>query len=107
MKMGRFLFTMLAQGVRTRIYHHQLVLNSFPIKLSNLVLNFPFLPPPPPLFSAAGFTEIVQVLLNSASSAECVKRMLETVDDEGDTVSSNNELNGFRVLLGGHIHRAE
>ncbi|KAJ6699221.1 hypothetical protein OIU79_012476 [Salix purpurea] len=34
---------------------------------------------------AGGFTEIVQVLLNSASSAECVKRMLETVDDEGDT----------------------
>ena len=48
MKTGRFLCTMLAQGVRTRIYHHQLVLNSFPVKLSKLVLNFSFLLPPCP-----------------------------------------------------------
>jgi hypothetical protein len=33
--------------------------------------------------------------------------MLEAVDDEGDTVSSNNKLNGFRVLVGGRILRAD
>ncbi|KDO43944.1 hypothetical protein CISIN_1g028733mg [Citrus sinensis] len=34
---------------------------------------------------AGGFIEIVQLLINSASGTECVKRMLETVDAEGDT----------------------
>ncbi|KAG6769751.1 hypothetical protein POTOM_025412 [Populus tomentosa] len=56
---------------------------------------------------AGGFTEIAQLLLNTASSAERVKRMLEAVDDEGDTVSCNNKLNGFRVLVGGRILRAD
>lgn len=37
---------------------------------------------------SAGFIEIVQLLINSASGTECVKRMLETVDAEGDTVST-------------------
>ena len=41
--------------------------------------------------------------MNSAKSAERVKRMLEIVDDEGDTVSSNNKLNGFCVSVGGLI----
>ena len=36
----------------------------------------------------AGFVEIVQLLINSANDTECVKRMLESVDAEGDTVSS-------------------
>jgi hypothetical protein len=57
------------------------------------------------LFYAAGFTEIVQLLVNSANNAERVKRMLEIVDDEGDTVSSNNKLNGFCVSVGGLILR--
>lgn len=35
----------------------------------------------------AGYTEVVQLLINSANDAERVKRMLETVDAEGDTVS--------------------
>lgn len=42
---------------------------------------------PPPMI-CAGFVEIVQLLLNSANDRECVKRMLESVDAEGDTVSS-------------------
>lgn len=37
----------------------------------------------------AGYTEIVQFLINSANDAERVKRMLETIDAEGDTVSTN------------------
>ncbi|KAJ0088224.1 hypothetical protein Patl1_32235 [Pistacia atlantica] len=37
--------------------------------------------------SAGGFIEIVQFLINSANNTERVKRMLETVDAEGDTVS--------------------
>lgn len=36
----------------------------------------------------AGFIEIVQFLINSANNTELVKRMLETVDAEGDTVST-------------------
>ncbi|CAN1196842.1 Poly [ADP-ribose] polymerase tankyrase-2 [Linum perenne] len=36
---------------------------------------------------AGGYTEIVQLLLNHANGSEAVKRMLETIDDEGDTVS--------------------
>ncbi|EPS63561.1 hypothetical protein M569_11223 [Genlisea aurea] len=35
--------------------------------------------------SAGGYTEIVQQLLNHPSDAAVVRRMLETVDDEGDT----------------------
>ncbi|CAI0469385.1 unnamed protein product [Linum tenue] len=38
---------------------------------------------------AGGYTEIVRLLLNHASGAETVKRMLVTVDDEGDTVSDH------------------
>ncbi|KAL6133462.1 hypothetical protein ACLB2K_065697 [Fragaria x ananassa] len=34
---------------------------------------------------AGGYTEIVQLLMNSANDTECVKRMLEAVDAEGDT----------------------
>lgn len=36
---------------------------------------------------AGGFTEIVELLINSANNTDCVKRMLESVDVEGDTVS--------------------
>lgn len=43
------------------------------------------------LFILAGFTEIVELLLNSANNEECLKRMLETVDAEGDTVSTKIE----------------
>lgn len=35
----------------------------------------------------AGYTEIVQLLISHANEPERVKRMLETVDTEGDTVS--------------------
>lgn len=35
----------------------------------------------------AGFLEIAQLLINSANDTERVKRMIETVDAEGDTVS--------------------
>jgi len=34
---------------------------------------------------ASGFTEIVQVMINSTNNPEAVKRMLESVDVEGDT----------------------
>lgn len=37
----------------------------------------------------AGFIEIVQFLINSANNTACVKRMLETVDAEGDNVSTS------------------
>lgn len=37
----------------------------------------------------AGYTEIVQLLINGANDAARVKRMLEAVDAEGDTVSIN------------------
>ena len=79
----------------------------FPRKIIKTSVELFFFAPSLPLFSAAGFTEIAQLLLNTASSAERVKRMLEAVDDEGDTVSSNNKLNGFRVLVGGRILRAD
>lgn len=36
----------------------------------------------------AGYTDIVQLLLNNANDADIVKRMLESVDVEGDTVSN-------------------
>lgn len=35
----------------------------------------------------SGFINIVQLLLNRANNAEHIKRMLESVDSEGDTVS--------------------
>lgn len=35
----------------------------------------------------AGYLEIVQLLFSRASGPECVKRMIETADIEGDTVS--------------------
>ena len=38
----------------------------------------------------AGYTEVVQLLIGRATDAECVKRMLDTVDAEGDTVSASN-----------------
>ncbi|KAM1037488.1 hypothetical protein EV1_032028 [Malus domestica] len=34
---------------------------------------------------AGGYTEVVQLLINSANDAERVKKMLETVDAEGNT----------------------
>nr|DAD28599.1 TPA_asm: hypothetical protein HUJ06_030067 [Nelumbo nucifera] len=36
---------------------------------------------------AGGFIEIVQLLISSANNPDSVKRMLDTVDVEGDTVS--------------------
>lgn len=36
----------------------------------------------------SGFIEIVQLLLGTATNAGCLKRMLDTVDAEGDTVST-------------------
>lgn len=35
----------------------------------------------------SGFLEIVQLLLNRANNTEHIKRMLESIDSEGDTVS--------------------
>lgn len=35
----------------------------------------------------AGYTEIVQLLISRASDPECLRRMLDTMDVEGDTVS--------------------
>lgn len=35
----------------------------------------------------AGYANIVQVLLNKANDMNIVKRMLESVDEQGDTVS--------------------
>jgi len=35
----------------------------------------------------SGFINIVQLLLNRANDADHIKRMLESVDSEGDTVS--------------------
>lgn len=40
----------------------------------------------------AGYTEIVQLLINSANNTESLKRMLESVDAEGDTVSTDRIL---------------
>ncbi|GJY11899.1 ankyrin repeat-containing protein [Tanacetum coccineum] len=37
--------------------------------------------------AGAGFMEIVQLLVGKADSPECLKRMLESIDVEGDTVS--------------------
>lgn len=42
--------------------------------------------------TVAGYTEIVQLLINSTNNAENIKRMLETVDAEGDTVSTDQIL---------------
>ena len=36
----------------------------------------------------SGFTEIVQLLLDRATNSGCLKRMLDSVDAEGDTVST-------------------
>lgn len=36
----------------------------------------------------AGYTEIVQLLINTGNDPERIKRMLEAVDAEGDTVSN-------------------
>lgn len=47
-------------------------------KICNLILL---------LMTISGFTEIVQLLLNRAIDAEHLKRMLDSVDSEGDTVS--------------------
>lgn len=35
----------------------------------------------------AGYLEIVELLFSRASGPECVKRMIDTIDIEGDTVS--------------------
>lgn len=79
MKMELFLCMMLVLGVRFK--------NSIPICsmscLSMRCLTFPQM-------MCAGYTEIVQLLMNSANDTECVKRMLEAVDAEGDTVSIIN-----------------
>ncbi|KAK9195384.1 hypothetical protein WN943_003505 [Citrus x changshan-huyou] len=51
----------------------------------------------------ARFIEIVQLLINSASGTECVKRMLETVDAEGDTplhhAARGEHVDVIRLLL--------
>lgn len=39
------------------------------------------------LYFFLGYEEIARLLINSASDSDCVKRMLETIDMEGDTVS--------------------
>ncbi|CAN1307910.1 Potassium channel AKT6 [Linum perenne] len=39
---------------------------------------------------AGGYTEIVQLLLNHANGSNAAKRMLETIDDEGDTELAKN-----------------
>lgn len=71
-KMGLFLCMMHVQAVGPDLY----------FSLSNsyyMLILCQWLP--------AGFTEIVEVLINSTSNPEAVKRMLESVDVEGDTVS--------------------
>jgi hypothetical protein len=50
------------------------------VKICNVILH---------LMAISGFLEIVQLLFNRASDAEHIKRMLESVDSEGDTVSIN------------------
>ncbi|OVA17958.1 Ankyrin repeat [Macleaya cordata] len=49
---------------------------------------------------AGGFTDIVQLLINFANNSDCVKRMLQTVDVEGDTVSgTGTKLFNFFLFL--------
>lgn len=51
-----------------------------------LVIFFVF---SPNIFFRTGFTELVQYILNFAANKDgCVVRMLNTIDSEGDTVSS-------------------
>lgn len=50
------------------------------------------------LMVLSGFTEIVQLLLNRANDAEHIKRMLESVDSEGDTVSIYLPFEKFEFL---------
>lgn len=56
----------------------------------------------------AGFMEIAQLLLNTANDTESVKRMLESVDAEGDTVSINWKslliYLSKEVLIGSHLY---
>ncbi|CAH9090256.1 unnamed protein product [Cuscuta europaea] len=52
---------------------------------------------------AGGFTQIVQLLINSTSDPACVKRMLETADVEGDTplhhAARGEHVDVIRLLL--------
>ncbi|KAF3626211.1 putative aquaporin TIP1-1-like [Capsicum annuum] len=56
---------------------------------------------------AGGYTEIAQLLINSAPNPDCVKRMLESVDVEGDThLVANRVLVDFEQPLH-HAARGE
>lgn len=52
---------------------------------------------------AGGYTEIAQLLINSAPDPDCVKRMLVSVDVEGDTplhhAARGEHVNVVRLLL--------
>lgn len=45
-----------------------------------------------PDFFILGYLEIVQLLIGKADSPDCLKRMLESVDVEGDTVSESSSI---------------
>ena len=101
MKMVQFLFMMLVQGVGTtsktvisELYFSAIFCDS--MLLANLFSLT--------LLSAStttGFIEIAQCLLNFSNDSEIVKRMLESVDVEGDTVSINQTGHSSVVLLWG------
>ncbi|CAF1703770.1 BnaC03g35800D [Brassica napus] len=53
--------------------------------------------------AGAGYLEIVELLFSRASGPECVKRMIETIDVEGDTplhhAARGEHVNVIRLLL--------
>lgn len=51
-----------------------------------------FMPKISPDFFILGYLEIVQLLIGKADSPDCLKRMLESVDVEGDTVSESSSI---------------
>lgn len=82
MKMVQFLYMMLVQEVVTYRYIYFLKL-IWLILLGCCFMTLFLL-----LTTISGFAEIVQLLFNRASDAEHIRRMLESVDSEGDTVST-------------------
>lgn len=101
MKMVQFLFMMLVQGVGatsktviSELYFSSIFCDS--MLLANL-FSLTLLS----ALTTTGFIEIAQLLLNFSNDSEIVKRMLESVDVEGDTVSINQTGHSSVVLLGG------
>lgn len=81
MKKGVFPYMMLVQEVGL-ICEFFMYYSSDASLWQNLTSLLPF-----PRNKIAGYTEIVQLLISHANEPERVKKMLETVDTEGDTVS--------------------